>query len=73
MLARKTDIKSFILVFHRQFDQLCTLMSYRFQFLLSFTELSPSEEESIDEIQETGDVTQGILIDSDDPSYAQSH
>ena len=34
-----------------------------------FTELFPSEEMSIDEMQETDDVTQEILTDSDDPSF----
>ena len=35
VLARKTDIKSLILLSHQQFNQLYTLMSYLFQFLLS--------------------------------------
>lgn len=36
------------------------------------TGLSPSEEESVDEMQETDCVTQEILTDSYDPSYATS-
>ena len=43
------------------------------QLLVSvYTDLSPFEEESIDEMQEIDDVTQEILTDSDDPSYAIS-
>ena len=35
-------------------------------------QVSPFEEESIDEMQETDDVTQEILTDSDEPFYAAS-
>ena len=67
-LARKTDIKSLMLVSHQQFNQLCTDE----QPGQVFTELCLSKEEGIDEIQETDDITQEILTDYNDPSYATS-
>ena len=48
-----------------------TLQTYELPIPV-FLVLYPSEEESIDEKQETDDVTQEILIDSYDPFYAKS-